>query len=85
MDLFLQVDGKQNAKIQSIFLENFPIFSAHFSTDGNEVIMSSEFKWFYSFDMMTGKVIRIPQIKGESYVSSFVVFIGICFNFKFIF
>ncbi|PIK49694.1 putative U3 small nucleolar RNA-associated protein 18-like [Apostichopus japonicus] len=59
-----QVDGKQNAAIQSIFLENFPIYSAHFSADGNEVIMSSEFKWFYSFDMMTGKVHKIPQIKG---------------------
>lgn len=65
LNLF-QVDGEHNPKIQSIFLENFPIFSAHFSADGNEVIMSGEFRWFYSFDMMTGKVNKISKISGIS-------------------
>ena len=34
---WLQVDGDKNPKIQSIFLEKFPITKAHFSTDGREV------------------------------------------------
>jgi len=34
----LQVDGKHNSKVQSVFFEDLPITSAAFSADGAEVI-----------------------------------------------
>ena len=33
----VQVDGKQNSKVQSVFFEDLPILSASFSADGSEV------------------------------------------------
>ncbi|CAH1777958.1 unnamed protein product [Owenia fusiformis] len=59
-----QVDGQHNPKIQSMFIENFPIHTAHFTTDGHEVIMGSKHKSFYYFDMIAGKIINVPKIKG---------------------
>lgn len=63
LNLF-QVDGKINAKIQSLFIDKFPIFNAHFTPDGENVIMGSIHKSFYNYDMIAGKMINIPQIKG---------------------
>lgn len=62
--LTLQVDGKLNPKIQSVFLDGFPIHCAHFSSDGLEVIMGSRFKNFQYYDMMAGKIVNVPKIKG---------------------
>lgn len=63
LNLF-QVDGKNNPKIQSIFLENYPIYTAHFSANGEEVIMGSKHKGFHYYDMMAGRMISVPPIKG---------------------
>ncbi|XP_055940135.1 U3 small nucleolar RNA-associated protein 18 homolog isoform X2 [Argiope bruennichi] len=60
-----QIDGKINAKIQSIYFENFPVHTAHFSVDGTEVIVgSNKFVHFFSYDMLAGKISRIPWQKG---------------------
>lgn len=59
-----QVDGKLNPKIQSVFLDGFPIHTARFSSDGLEVIMGSRFKNFQYYDMMAGKIVNVPKIKG---------------------
>ncbi|XP_071951032.1 U3 small nucleolar RNA-associated protein 18 homolog isoform X2 [Antedon mediterranea] len=59
-----EVDGKNNPKIQSVFMEKFPIMTAHFSANGEEVIMSAKSKWFYVYDMIAGKIIHIPYIRG---------------------
>ena len=48
-----QVDGKKNAKIQTIFIEKFPILAAHFTKmTGDEIIMGSRHKSFYVYDML---------------------------------
>ena len=60
-----QIDGQTNPKLQSIFLERFPIHTAHFSTDGEQVILASQKRSFYVYDMMKGDVIKIPQIRGK--------------------
>lgn len=60
-----QIDGQTNPKLQSIFLERFPIHTAHFSTDGEQVILASQRKSFYVYDMIKGDVIKIPQIRGK--------------------
>jgi len=59
-----QVDGKTNAKIHSLFMEKFPIRCAHFLKNGTEILMSSNVKWIYSFNMISGKVVRVPGIRG---------------------
>ncbi|XP_077984403.1 U3 small nucleolar RNA-associated protein 18 homolog isoform X2 [Glandiceps talaboti] len=61
---FFQVDGRTNPKIQSVFLQRFPIHTAHFSADGGQVILASKQKYFYVYDMIAGKVIRIPDVIG---------------------
>lgn len=74
LNLF-QVDGKNNPKIQSIYIENYPIHTAHFSANGEEVIMGSRHKKFHFYDMMAGKLHSVPPIKGleETNMKKFVV------------
>jgi U3 small nucleolar RNA-associated protein 18 len=60
-----QIDNESNPLIQSIHLERFPIHHCHFSTCGKEVIVTGNKRWYYLFDMYTGRVIRINEIKGH--------------------
>ncbi|XP_076359580.1 U3 small nucleolar RNA-associated protein 18 homolog wicked [Tachypleus tridentatus] len=65
-----QVDGKYNSKIQSVHFDNFPIHEAHFSIDGEQLISSSRaFGHFFSYDMMNGKVVRIPCNEGMDHMN----------------
>uniref|UniRef100_A0ACB8EKW1 Uncharacterized protein n=1 Tax=Sphaerodactylus townsendi TaxID=933632 RepID=A0ACB8EKW1_9SAUR len=71
-----QVDGKTNPKIQSIFLEGFPVYKARFSADGEQIIATSiREKLFYIYDMMGGKIIPVNHIRGleEKFVRKFEV------------
>ncbi|XP_006001287.1 U3 small nucleolar RNA-associated protein 18 homolog [Latimeria chalumnae] len=71
-----QVDGKTNPKIQSIYLERFPIYKARFSADGEQVIATSmQNKMFYVYDMMGGKIIPVYGVRGleERHVKKFEV------------
>ncbi|XP_077632979.1 U3 small nucleolar RNA-associated protein 18 homolog [Crocuta crocuta] len=71
-----QVDGKTNPKIQSIYLEKFPIYKACFSANGEEVLATSiHSKVLYVYDMLAGKLIPVHQVRGlkEKIVRSFEV------------
>lgn len=71
-----QVDGKTNPKIQSIYLEKFPIFKARFSASGEEVLATStRSKVLYVYDMLAGKLIPVHQVRGlkEKIVKNFEV------------
>ncbi|KAM9044030.1 U3 small nucleolar RNA-associated protein 18 homolog isoform 1-T1 [Megaptera novaeangliae] len=71
-----QVDGKTNPKIQSIYLEKFPIFKACFSANGEKVLATSTHsKVLYVYDMLAGKLIPVHQVRGlkEKIVRSFEV------------
>nr|XP_045008210.1 U3 small nucleolar RNA-associated protein 18 homolog [Jaculus jaculus] len=60
-----QVDGKTNPKIQSIYLDRFPIFKACFSANGEEVLATSiHSKVLYVYDMLAGKLIPVHQVRG---------------------
>lgn len=74
LDLF-QIDGQTNPKLQSIFLEKFPIHTAHFSADGEQVVLASQRRSFHVYDMIKGEVIKIPEIRGreERYFDKFYV------------
>eukprot|EP01006_Ploeotia_vitrea_P052490 TRINITY_DN67692_c3_g1_i7.p1 TRINITY_DN67692_c3_g1~~TRINITY_DN67692_c3_g1_i7.p1 ORF type:complete len:566 (-),score=293.74 TRINITY_DN67692_c3_g1_i7:138-1763(-) len=83
---FFQCDGVRNPKVQSIFLPDLPILSASFTPDGREVIASGRRKYFYSTDLVSGKVTKTPYIRGrdeksleQHYVSPdqrYIVFTG---------
>lgn len=59
-----QVDGKVNPKIQSVHFERFPIHTAHFTVDGEQIVVGSrEFGHFFSYDMISGKTVKVPWEK----------------------
>ncbi|CAM9654572.1 U3 small nucleolar RNA-associated protein 18 homolog [Lampetra fluviatilis] len=60
-----QVDGHTNPKIQSVFLDRFPVYRARFSADGEKVIATGiRSKPFYVYDMIAGKITPILAIRG---------------------
>ncbi|KAM6049758.1 U3 small nucleolar RNA-associated protein 18 homolog [Theristicus caerulescens] len=69
-----QVDGIRNPKIQSIYLESFPVYKACFSVDGEQVIATgTHHKMFFVYDMMGGSIIPIEKVRGveERFLRSF--------------
>ncbi|KAM6403469.1 U3 small nucleolar RNA-associated protein 18 homolog [Rhynochetos jubatus] len=71
-----QVDGVRNPRIQSIYLESFPIYKACFSVDGEQVIATgTHHKMFFVYDMMSGNIIPIQRIRGveERFLRSFEI------------
>ncbi|XP_078149903.1 transducin/WD40 repeat-like superfamily protein [Carex rostrata] len=70
-----QVDGKRNPKVNSIFLEDCPIYKASFLPDGSEVILSGRRKFFYSYDLVKNNVNRVGPLTGrdEKSLESFEV------------
>lgn len=62
---FFQIDGKRNAKIQSIFLEDCPIRKASFMPNGSQVIVSGRRNFFYSFDLVKATVDKIGPLVGR--------------------
>ena len=58
------MDGKKNPKIQSVFIDKFPIFTAHFTRTGDEIIIGSRHKSFYYYDMIAGKMVNVfPPVR----------------------
>lgn len=80
---FLQVDGKTNPKIQSIYLEKFPIFKACFSANGEEVLATSmHSKVLYVYDMLAGKLIPVHQVRGKTSVEHTVGHLYLSYSFS---
>jgi U3 small nucleolar RNA-associated protein 18 len=56
-----QIDGKFNPKMQSVHFENFPVKTAHFTSDGRQFLVGSQhFGHFFAYDMIKGKSIKVP-------------------------
>lgn len=72
---FFNIDGVNNPKVQSIFLEDMPIHKAAFGLDGTHVIAAGRRKFFYTLDLLAGKVDRISGIFGreERSLESFAI------------
>ncbi|XP_069728770.1 U3 small nucleolar RNA-associated protein 18 homolog [Phaenicophaeus curvirostris] len=71
-----QVDGVRNPKIQSIYLENFPIYKACFSVDGEQVIATgTHHRMFFVYDMMSGSITPIEKVRGleERFLRNFEI------------
>jgi len=72
---FFNIDGVNNPKVQSIFLEDMPIHKAAFGLDGTHVVAAGRRKFFYTLDLLAGKVDRISGIFGreERSLESFAI------------
>lgn len=66
VDLF-QIDGHSNPKLHGIHIEHFPITMAHFMKDGTEIVMTGHHKKaFHVFNIPSGRVTKVPGIRGRS-------------------
>ncbi|NWI02481.1 UTP18 protein, partial [Tichodroma muraria] len=74
VSLFQVKNFSLNPKIQSIYLESFPIYKARFSVDGEQVIATgTHHSMFFVYDMMAGSIIPIPKVRGveEKFLRNF--------------
>ena len=62
--LAVQIDGKRNPKVQSVFIQNFPIHKAAFVPDGSSVVATGRRKFFYVYDLESGKVETVNCLVG---------------------
>lgn len=71
-----QVDGDSNPLIQNLFLDQFPVCRARFTSDGLSVMATSfRNKLFYLYHMTEGKVTPVSGVRGlnEARVKEFSV------------
>jgi len=54
-----QVDGARNPKIQSIYLDKFPIHQAAFAAGGTHVVATSRRSHFYTFDLASASIEKV--------------------------
>lgn len=60
--IILQVNGTSNSKLQTVKFRKFSITCAHFSTNGEEFIVSSKnSRSFFYYDMLQGKSFQIAM------------------------
>ena len=71
------MDGKTNANLQTVYLKGFPIHTAHFIENGEQVILASQRRHFYCYDMVAGNVTRIPEIRGMYILKHFMISVGV--------
>ena len=55
------MDGARNPKIQSIYLDKFPIHQAAFAAGGTHVVASSRRRHFYTFDLASASVEKVSR------------------------
>ena len=61
-----QVDGSTNEMVQSTFLTELPIHTAAFTLGGARIVASGRRKFFYSYDVAAGKIMKVPGILGRA-------------------
>lgn len=62
---FFNVDGVDNPRVQSIFLEDMPVHKAAFSGGGAQVIVTGRRSFFYVLDLETANIERVVGIFGR--------------------
>jgi len=61
-----QVDGRRNAKLQGVFLDDCPIRRACFADGGHSVVASGRRPFFYVYHLQAGRVERVTGLAGRS-------------------
>ncbi|OZJ02886.1 hypothetical protein BZG36_03805 [Bifiguratus adelaidae] len=64
MKLF-QIDGRVNPKIQSVLYKDMPIHKSCFHPTGSAVISTGRRKYYYIFDVESGRVQKCSGIRGR--------------------
>lgn len=62
---FFSIDGVDNPRVQSIFLEDMPVHQAAFAGGGAQVIATGRRSFFYVLDLETAKIERVHGIFGQ--------------------
>eukprot|EP00536_Pseudo-nitzschia_multiseries_P003153 jgi/Psemu1/185171/e_gw1.47.101.1 len=62
---FFQIGEEKSEKIHGIHFPEMPIYSASFLGDTGKVVLSGRRKFFYFYDMISGKVDLVPSILGR--------------------
>lgn len=59
-----QADGESNKKLQSIYLDNFPISTAHFACSGTKIVVTAKQRYFQIFELTVGQMTKVNGLKG---------------------
>lgn len=62
------IDGEENTKMASYHMEKWPITSACFINNGDQILMTGTKSEIRCYDMATAEVTRLPTFKKESQV-----------------
>ncbi|CAH0481015.1 unnamed protein product [Peronospora belbahrii] len=70
-----QVDGSNNAKVESVFVQDLPMLDAKFTMAGQRAVLTGPRQYFFSYDIEAGKITKIPGLYGrkEKKRNTFVV------------
>ncbi|CAG5108769.1 Similar to wcd: U3 small nucleolar RNA-associated protein 18 homolog (Drosophila melanogaster) [Cotesia congregata] len=68
-----KVDGQDNNKLHSLQFEHYKINAAKFLRDGNEIIAGSRKNYCQLYDLMSGKICKIPLPNGVTKMTKFEV------------
>lgn len=60
------IDGKQNNVIHRLHVPDLPLTCAAFHPSGSHIVMTGLRSYFYSYDLNSGSVVKIPKIIGSS-------------------
>ena len=61
------IDGKKNPKVQSVFIRDMPITTAEFLHANGEVVLAGRRPFFYTYDLESGNMMKVPRILGEAF------------------
>ena len=64
LDIY-QIEGKLSNRIQGVCIENFPIYTAHFAAQGEEIILNSNTAHFFVYNLQTDKIQKIFDVRGH--------------------
>eukprot|EP00613_Pedinella_sp_CCMP2098_P058118 CAMPEP_0171873120 /NCGR_PEP_ID=MMETSP0992-20121227/34207_1 /TAXON_ID=483369 /ORGANISM="non described non described, Strain CCMP2098" /LENGTH=292 /DNA_ID=CAMNT_0012497709 /DNA_START=102 /DNA_END=977 /DNA_ORIENTATION=- len=56
---FFHVDGKKNEKVDGVFFDDLPIYSADWSHGGDKVSVSGRRPFFYMYDCLSGTASKV--------------------------
>ena len=59
------IDGKKNPKVQSVFIRDMPITTAEFLHANGEVVLAGRRPFFYTYDLESGNMMKVPRILGR--------------------
>lgn len=77
------VDGYTNDKLHSVAFKKYPVYCARFNPDGSEAYIGSVSNFFYMYDLMNAKALRVPLPQGINTMKRFEIskcgkFLAIC-------